>query len=339
MKSRVFGKINDKEIKAYTLTDGVIEVEILQLGATVLSIKVPDKNGNKIDVCLGYSSIEEYLQNEGYIGSTIGRVANRIGGASFNLNGKNYKIGANDNGNSLHGGINGFDKKIWKAEENGEQLILSCFSPDKEEGFPADLNVKVCFLVHNGGLKIDYSAQSNADTLVNLTNHTYFNLSGENSGDILDTSLFIDSDYITPVDNLLIPIGEFRQVKNTPFDFNSFKPIGQDVDNDDEQLKYGDGYDINYLLNGKGLRKIAEAKSPKTGIKMQVISDQIGLQFYSGNMMKGYEGKSKTNYNKRYGFCLETQGVPNAVNCPAFPDITLKKGETYKTTTIYKFSI
>ena len=339
MKTRIFGNINGQEIKSYLLTDGVIEVEISTLGATILSIKVPDKFGNYVDVCLGYLSASEYLSNEGYVGATIGRVANRIGGAKFTLNGKTYEVGTNDNGNSLHGGINGFDKKIWSALIDGESLILSYNSVDKEEGFPSNVCVKIRFSVANGGLKIDYEGLSDGETPLNLTNHAYFNLGGENSGDTLDTLLTIDSDYITPVDAQLIPTGEFMEVKNTPFDFNSPKRIGQDIYADNEQLKFGDGYDINYLLNGKGFRKVATAKSPKTGIILEVFTDQIGLQFYSGNMMKGYLGKSKTKYEKWYAFCLETQGLPNAVNCPAFPDVIVKKGKKYKTSTEYKFSV
>lgn len=339
MKSRILEKIYNQDVKAFLLTDSKIEVEIMTLGATILSIKVPDKNGEFIDVALGYKTPTEYLNNEGYVGATIGRVANRIANGEFTLNGQKYSLYKNDNTCTLHGGKVGFDKKIWKEIIDGDTLILSTISEDLEEGFPGELDVKVRFSVVDGGLKIDYEAISNADTIVNLTNHAYFNLSGESSGDVLDTSLFIDGEFITPVDQNLIPTKEYLKIINTPFDFTSFKPIGKEIDYKNEQLEFGGGYDINYVLNGKALRKVATAVSPKSGVKMDVITDQMGLQFYSGNMMKNYLGKSGTKYKKRYGFCLETQSFPNAINCTNFPNVILRKGEVYKTTTIYKFSV
>ncbi len=339
MEFRIIGKAYGQDVKAYTLQDDKIKVEIMTLGATIVSLKTLDLNGQEKDVVLGYNTTDEYLANGGYLGATIGRIGNRIGGAKFTLNGKEYNVGANDNGNSLHGGIKGFDKKIWADKVVGDVLELSCVSPDGEEGFPATLNVTVRFSVKDGGLKLDYQAQADDDTVVNLTNHVYFNLSGEGNGDILDTVLFLDADAITPVDGALIPHGTLMPVVNTPFDFRTPKAIGEGVSADHEQIKLCNGYDINYALNGKGFRKIATAQSPKTGIKMEVYTDNNGVQVYSGNFLSGVMGKSNKPYDFRNGFCLETQNYPNAVNCPEYPSSTLKKGEIYKTTTVYKFGL
>lgn len=333
-------KVNGEEIKTFTLTDGIIQVEIMNLGGTVRMIKVKDKNGNFVDVALGYKTAQEYLEKDGYIGATIGRVGNRIGGGKFVLNGKTYKVGINDNGNSLHGGVRGFDKKIWTVKEVSENsLTLETVSNDGEEGYPSELNVMVKYSVQNGEFKLEYFAKTDDVTILNLTNHTYFNLSGENSGDILDTIMQIDGDKITPVNEQLIPNGEFMDVKNTPFDFIKPKKVGKDIDACNEQIKFCGGYDINYVLNGSGFRKCVTAKSEKTGITMEVFTDNYGVQFYSGNFLDGANGKSGTKYQKRYGFCLETQNFPNAINCPNFPSPILRKGEKYQTTTVYKFTI
>ncbi len=339
MEYRIIGTAYGKDVKAYTLKDDKISVEIMTLGATITSIKTPDKNGVVTDVLMGYKTTDEYLANGGYLGATIGRFGNRIGGAKFTLSGKEYTIGNNDNGNALHGGLVGFDKKIWSDKVDGEVLELSYVSPDGEEGFPSTLNVTVRFSVEDGGLKLDYTATTDGETVVNLTNHAYFNLHGEGNGDILDTLLRIDADNITPVDASLIPHGEFMKVENTPFDFRKPMTIGERINSDHEQIKLCGGYDINYATNGSGFRKIASAKSNATGIVMDVFTDAYGVQFYSGNFLSGAIGKSGKPYNYRNGFCLETQNFPNAVNCKEYPSAVLKKGEVYRTTTVYKFGL
>ncbi len=335
--SSIFDTLNNQPVKKFTLKNQNLSVSILNLGATVISLIVKDKNGNDVDVVLGYNSVSEYLTYDGYLGATVGRVCNRIDKGEFVLNGKKYAVGKNDNGNSLHGGINGFDKKIWHDKITDNGLELSYFSPDGEEGYPANLWVTVTFSLTEKGLKIDYVATTDECTIVNLTNHSYFNLNGESNGSILDNVISIDADNITPVNKSLIPNGELMPVKNTPFDFNVAKPIGQDINEKHIQLEYCDGYDINYALNGVGFRKIATAESIITGIKMEVYSDSKGLQLYSGNFLNGALGKSRTKYQKRSGFCLETQNYPNAINCPNFPSPILNEGQTFRTTTEYRF--
>lgn len=338
MKKEVFGKINDKIVYKYTLTDGIVTAEILTYGGVIRSLNVPDKSGKLVDVVLGYDTLEEYQSNDGYLGAIIGRVGNRIANGKFSLNGKEYQVGVNDGVNSLHGGKSGFNDKVWQDDVDGEKLILSYKSVDGEEGYPANLYVTVIYSVEDGGLKIEYQAVADSDTVVNLTNHAYFNLSGEGSGSILDTVLFIDADKVTPTDKGLIPDGKFMGVCGTPHDFRIKKEIGKDIGDKTEQLEFAGGYDTNYVLNGSGYRKIATAESLKTGINMDVFTDQVGVQFYSGNFLSGVKGKCSSVYNKRDGFCLETQGFPNAVNCAEYPSQTLKRGEVYKTITVYKFS-
>ncbi len=333
----VIDTIDNSIIKKFTLSNQNLSVEIINLGATITSITTKDKFGCDVDVVLGYKTAKEYLYNDGYLGATIGRVGNRIGGAEFTLNGKKYNIGKNDKQNSLHGGFNGFNKKIWQDKITDNGIEFSCFSPDGEEGYPSNLWATIKFSLTENGLKLEYTATTDYSTIVNLTNHAYFNLNGENDGSILDNVIYINANYITPVNANLIPTGEFMPVKNTPFDFNQPKSIGQEINADNEQIKFCDGYDINYVLNDKGFRKIAVAESLKTGIKMEVYTDNVGVQFYSGNFLNGAIGKSRTAYVKRSGFCLETQNFPNAINCPDFPSPILNEGETYKTTTEYRF--
>ncbi len=337
MQVKEFGVINGKNVKLYTLSNDYISVEIITYGGTIRSIVVPDKNGNKVDVALGYDTVEEYAKNGGYIGALIGRVGNRIGKGEFTLNGVKYKVGLNDNGNSLHGGINGFDKKVWEDKVNDESLILTTTAEDGEEGFPGKMQVRVVYSLTEKGLKIEYTATTDKDTIINLTNHAYFNLSGQGTGDILDTVMQINSNYITPVDEGLITDGTLMEVKNTPFDFNEPKVVGKDIESEHIQMQYCGGYDINYALKGKGYRKVCACKSEKTGIEMSVYTDQPGVQFYSGNFLDGVNGKNGAVYNKRNGFCLETQNYPNAINCEKYPSSVLKEGEVYYTVTEYIF--
>ncbi len=330
----------DKQLKIINLEDDKISVQITNYGATITSIKLKDNKGVLRDVVLGYDTIEEYKKGTCYFGATIGRVGNRIGNARFNLNGKTIKVSNNEDENCLHGGFNGFDKKVWKIlNTKSDSVVMSYLSVEGEEGFPGNLKVNLKFSVSNGSIKIEYFAESDKDTIVNLTNHSYFNLSGEGSGDILDTKVYIDADFVSKVEKGLIPNGELISTENTPFDFKKEKPVSQDIESDNEQLKICGGYDINYLLNGKGFRKIASALSEKTGIRMNVYSDSVGVQFYSGNFLKGEQGKNGHVYGKRSGFCLETQSIPNSINIEKSSPTILRKGERYKTTTVYEFIV
>lgn len=338
MICKEFGNANGTPVQMYTLKNGKLEADILTYGGTIRAIRVPDKNGNVTDVVLGYDTIEEYMKNAGYLGAIIGRVGNRIENGSFVLNGKEYNIGKNCGTYTLHGGFHGFNEKVWKANPiNDYTLEVSCFSPDGEEGFPANLNVSVVYTLTEKGLRLDYAAEADDDTVTNLTNHVYFNLSGEGNGTILNTVLTLDADEITPTDENLITHGEFMKIKNTPFDFNEPKEIARDIEADDKILKDCGGYDINYVLNGSGLRKFATAESPLTGIKLNAYTDRPGVQLYVGNFLDGTKGKKGHTYDKREGFCLETQNFPNAVNCKQYPSSVLKKGEIFKSTTVYEF--
>ncbi len=334
-----FGFINDEEIKIFTLSNGKIIVKILNYGGIIHSIFVPDKFGNLVDVTLGYENIEGYLNGTCYFGAIIGRVANRIGNAKFLLNGKEYKLFDNDNGNSLHGGESGFNDKIWQSEILDNALKLTYFSPDGEENYPANLTVSVTYSLEDCSLKIFYEAIADGDTPINLTNHAYFNLDGEGTTSCLDTLLQIDADYITPVSEKIVPTGELSSVKNTPFDFAQTKTIGKDICLPHPQLIIGKGYDINFCLKGEGLRKISTAKSNNSKIVMETFTDAKAMQLYTANYVDGEVGKNGHIYGKRSAFCLETQGFPNAVNEKNFPSTILKKGETFNSTTIYKFSV
>ncbi len=338
MICKEFGNANGTPVQMYTLKNGKLEADILTYGGTIRAIRVPDKNGNVTDVVLGYDTIEEYMKNAGYLGAIIGRVGNRIENGSFVLNGKEYNIGKNCGTYTLHGGFHGFNEKVWKANPiNDYTLEVSCLSPDGEEGFPANLKVAVVYTLTEKGLRLDYAAEADDDTVTNLTNHVYFNLSGEGNGTILNTVLTLDADEITPTDENLITHGEFMKIKNTPFDFNEPKEIARDIEADDKILKECGGYDINYVLNGSGLRKFATAESPLTGIKLNAYTDRPGVQLYVGNFLDGAKGKKGHTYGKREGFCLETQNFPNAVNCKQYPSSVLKKGEIFKSTTVYEF--
>ena len=341
MKTRSFG-VNSRgeEVTLYTLTGKDIEVDIMDQGGTIVAIRTPDKDGNTVDVCLGYDDVTGYEANGGYIGALIGRVGNRIGGGKFTLNGVDYQLNLNDGANHLHGGYSGFDKKLWDAKVEGNKLILTTFSADGEENYPGNMTIKVVYYIVGNELFIEYNAESDADTLCNLTNHCYFNLEGNNAPDVYDQLLYIDADNITPVDNGLIPHGEFMSVEGTPFNFKVAKPIGQDINANNEQLKICGGYDHNFCINTNGEFKVfATAYSEKTGVEMVCKTDLPGVQFYSGNFLNNVSGKNGAIYNKRAAFCLETQVYPNAINCPEYPSYVLKKGEKYYTKTSYTFNV
>lgn len=339
---RYFGQTkNGHAIFEYKMTNSHGNfVTIINYGAAITSITLNTPKG-PVDVALGYKTIEEYENNGGYLGACIGRVANRLGGASFTLNGTTYNLAANDGPNHLHGGLKGFDKQyfdIYTDSEDPDCLHASRLSPDGEENYPGNLHVSIKYTWDDQNrLGIAYRCKSDMDTPVNLTNHSYFNLSGEADGSILDHELSIHAWRFTENNDQCLPTGKILPVAHTPFDFRKPKPIGRDIEADDEQLRCGNGYDHNFIAVGRRMRRIARAFSPKTGIGMNVHSNMPGVQFYSGNALTGQTGKSGTAYGKRSGFCLETQYYPNAFACPDFPSIIVKKNRTYSKQTIYEF--
>ena len=347
IKKQAFGVTQGQQpVELYTLTNASgVEARIMTYGGTVVSLKVPDRQGRLADVVLGYETLEGYLKNSPYFGAIIGRYGNRIGKGTFSLNGKQYTLSKNNGENTLHGGIKGFGTVVWKAKEvkskDGVGLELTYLSKDGEEGFPGNLSVTVVYtLTNQNELKIEYSATTDKTTVVNLTNHSYFNLAGE--GSILKHELMINASRFTPVDAGLIPTGELRSVKGTPMDFTQLAVIGTRIDQQDEQLTFGRGYDHNWVLNnatGK-LALAARAYEPVSGRVMEVLTTEPGIQFYSGNFLDGsITGKGGQVFGQRYGFCLETQHFPDSPNKPGFPSTVLKPGQKYETTTIYKFSV
>ena len=343
----VFGKTSDGQtVMAFKLKDGANEATILNLGGIIQSLKVADKNGNLVDVILGYNDVAGYERTGGYLGALIGRYGNRIEKGHLVIDGEEYNLYCNDRGNHLHGGRNGFDKKLWNyvfEGHDGNTLALSIVSPDGEENYPGNLRVQVRYTFVDGELKIEYAAMSDKKTAINMTNHAYFNLDGEGSGNVLDTFLQIDADRVTPTDETLIPHGEFKDVEGTPFDFRKPHRIGERIgDTDDDDIRYGGGYDINFVCNKPAgtYAKIADAESEKSGIAMEVFTDMPAVQLYTGNGLS-QNGKS-AYYNRNYGFCLETQFIPNGVNCPSYAalgDPIFEKNKIYHSVTAYKFSV
>jgi len=347
VKKQAFSTMPDgTAVDLYTLSNANgMQAGIITYGGTVVSLTAPDRTGKFGDIVLGLDDVPSYQKGTAFFGALIGRYGNRIGKAQFKLDGATYKLSANDNGNTLHGGADGFDKKIWSAvpgnSADGQTLELTYVSKDGEMGFPGTLTAKVTYtLTKDNSLKIDYTATTDKTTVANLTNHSYFNLAGAGEGDILSHEVMINADRFTPVDDKLIPTGELKPVAGTPFDFTKPTAIGARIEADDQQIKYGKGYDHNWVLNKGtgGMTKAAEVTESKTGRVMEVFTTEPGLQFYTGNFLDGsLKGKGKT-YNRRNGFCMETQHYPDSPNKPDFPSTTLKPGETYKTTTMYKFS-
>ena len=330
----------------YTLqnTHG-LEAKITNYGGILVSLKVPDRNGKFDDVVLGFNDLESYLtKNDPYMGALIGRYGNRIAKGRFTLNGVEYKLAVNNGENHLHGGIKGFDKVVWTGHEMktpaGPAVVLTYLSKDGEEGYPGNLNVRVVYTLTNSNeLKIDYSATADKDTVTNLTHHSYFNLAGEGNGDILSHVVTINANRFVPTDAGSIPTGELKSVAGTPFDFLKATAIGARINQDDEQLKFGNGYDHTWVINGRGMRLAATAYEATSGRVMQVWTTEPGMQFYTGNFLNGtLTGKSGKVYARRTGFCFETQHYPDSPNQPSFPTTTLKKGQTYKSTTIYRFT-
>jgi aldose 1-epimerase len=346
-----FGSVDSVPVDLYTLTNSKgAEMKVMTYGGIVTSLKVPDKAGVMGDIVLGFNDVggytgPAYLKANPYFGAIIGRYGNRIGGAKFTVEGTKCVLAANNGPNSLHGGPTGFHKRIWAAKEVKGQgsvgIELTYTSKDGEEGFPGNLAVAVTYtLTDNNELKIDYKATTDKVTICNLTHHSYFNLSGEGSGDILGTEITIPSSKYTPVDSTLITTGELADVTGTPFDFRTATAIGARVNDSNQQLKYGKGYDHNWVIDrtGPGLVLCATAYDPKSGRAMDVLTTEPGVQMYVGNFLDGsLTGKSGKVYNFRNAFCLETQHYPDSPNKPAFPSVTLKPGDTYSTSTVYKF--
>lgn len=335
---------NGENIILYTLDNKKgLSAEILNYGGILRSLYVNDKNGIKTDVVLGRDSFEDYLNNDGYLGALIGRHANRIANGTFEIDGQQFSVGVNEGKNSLHGGINGFDKKIWAVKEiDGDEpaIELSVISPDGEEGFPGTLNVTVTYTItSDNALKINYSAKCDKDTVVNMTNHAYFNIAGHGSGTIDKQTLWINADFYTPNNDECMPNGEVLSVTGTPFDFRIAKPIGQDINSDFEQVKMFGGYDHNFVISGRGYRKAAVAKCIENGIVMEVYTDKPGMQLYTSNGLAEGIYKNNTKYSVHQGFCLETQYFPNAMEFSHYPAPILKKNDEYNFTTEYRFIV
>ncbi len=348
VKKESWGKTADGEsVDIYTLKNrNGMEARITNYGGIVVSLTAPDRNKKYEDVVLGLYDLDSYLKGHPYFGALIGRYGNRIAKGRFKLNGVEYKLAVNNGENHLHGGIKGFDKVVWTASISpsrlGPSITLTYLSKDGEEGYPGNLTSRVVYtLTQRNELRIDYSVSTDKDTVTNLTHHSYFNLAGDGVGDILNHQLTIKADRFTPTDAGSIPTGELRKVVGTPFDFLKATAIGARINDSDEQIKLGNGYDHNYVVNGASgvLRMAASVYEPTTGRVMDVLTTEPGIQFYTGNFLDGtLTGKSGKTYQKRTGFCLETQHYPDSPNQPAFPTTTLKKGATYKSTTIYRFS-
>ncbi|MGB7747413.1 MAG: aldose epimerase family protein [Verrucomicrobiia bacterium] len=343
-----FGKTTDgTPVEIYTLRNyNGMEARIMTYGGIVVSLKVPDKKGEFGDVVLGYDNLGDYVRNNPFFGALVGRYGNRIAKGKFTLDGKEYTLAQNNAPNNLHGGPVGFDKKVWKVAKadvgpDGPRLELTLLSPDADQGFPGNLKVTVTYtLTDDNGLRVDYTATTDKDTICNLTQHSYFNLAGK--GDILNHQVFINADKFTPVDDTLIPTGELKPVAGTPFDFRTATAVGIRIDANDEQIKFGHGYDHNWVIN-KPLGKLglaARVTDPATGRAMEVWSTEPGVQFYTGNFLDGsITGKGGWVYELRNGLCFEPQHYPDSPNHPQFPSAELKPGQTYQNTIEYKFSV
>ena len=343
-----FGQLPDgREAMLYTLENksGMV-VKITNYGGAITAIEVPDKNGTAGDVVLGYDSVEEYVAGNPFFGVITGRYANRIAKGQFSIDGETYTLATNNGENHLHGGIEGFDKKLWDTEtfenENGVGVVMRYTSPDGEEGYPGTLASTVTYtLTPANGIQIDYEATTDKATVVNLTNHSYFNLKDGGASSILDHKMRIIADQYVPTDAGNIPLGPLEDVEGTPFDFRTATAIGERIEQEDTQLEYGFGYDHNYVLKdqGSGLRLVAEVHDEASGRFMEVLTTEPGVQFYTGNHLNdNFTGRGDVTYASRSGFCLETQRYPDTPNQPDYPTARLNPGETYTSTTVYRFS-
>ncbi len=331
---------NGETASCYVLKNGKgMEAVVSDFGASLLKFYVPNKDGKSQDIVLGYDTIEEYEEGGDSFGATVGRVANRIGMAEFELNGKKYELTKNDNGNTLHGGCGFYNKRMWDVKEvDDTHIVFAMVSPDSDQGFPGEVKIEVSYTVtEENELKIHYYAVPDQDTLLNMTNHSYFNLSGHASGTAWNAKVWLDADAFTETDEELIPTGKVISVEGTPMDFRKEKVVAKEIGEDYMPLKIAGGYDHNWVLNGTGFRKVASAESEETGIKMEVYTDLPGIQFYSGNFLAGSKGKDGAVYEKGYGICFETQYFPDAIHKDNFESPITKAGEVYDTTTVYKF--
>ncbi|MFZ0806808.1 MAG: aldose epimerase family protein [Candidatus Sulfotelmatobacter sp.] len=346
IQQQPFGTHDGRTITLYTLTNSHgMEVRAMNYGGIIVSIRVPDRKGQIADVVLGHDDLKGYEPNPPYIGAIIGRYANRVANGTFTLDGKTYTLPKNDGPNTLHGGINKtFDRVVWDGEPKGKNGVeFNYVSHDGDDGFPGNVKVKVSYTLTDGNaILIDYEATTDKATPINLTQHSYFNLAGEGSGDILNHEVMINADHFTPVDKGLIPTGELRPVKGTPFDLTKPTRIGAHIDDNYEQLTLGWGYDHNFVINSKpdqnGLKLAARVHEPTSGRTLEVWTTQPGVQFYTGNHLDGsVTGKQGHVYKKRDAFCLETQHYPDSPNHPNFPNTILKPGETFHEKTVFKF--
>lgn len=342
VSKREFGRTSDGTVvDLYSVADGKIEAEIITYGGIVVSLRAPDRHGKLADVVLGCNSVDEYIAQTAHFGGIIGRYANRIAHGTFQLDGHTYSIPRNNGDSALHGGPRGFDKVVWQAHQIQDGIELTYVSKDGDQGFPGTLTTTVRYTVSDGALRIEYSATTDKDTVINLTNHSYFNLAGQGSGDILRDVVKINASRITPANSSLIPTGELRPVAGTPFDFRTPHAIGERIDANDQQLQLAGGYDINFVLDhpeGK-LAEAAEVYEPTSGRILRVLTDQPGMQLYTGNSLDGsITGKDGRVYKARYALCLETQHFPDSPNHPNFPSTELKAGEKFHSVTVYEFS-
>ena len=337
--------VNGKEVDLFLLSNSSgAEISVINFGGKIVSITVPDRNGNRIDVVLGKNNIDDYMNDqEQYFGAICGRTANRVANGRFFLEGREYRLTVNNGPNNLHGGIKGFNAVVWDARQlDDNTLELSYLSKDGEEGFPGNLQVVVVYhLNEENALEIYYEATTDKTTIINLTNHSFFNLSGEGDSYIGDHTLVINADYFLPTNDVAIPSGKPEKVEGTPFDFRVEYTIGERIGEECTQLEYGNGYDHSFIINrsGDGLEFCARAVSPKTGIVLEIFTTEPGVQLYTGNYLQGnFVGKNGNIYPKRSAFCLETQHFPDSINHPDFPTVILKPGEKFRSKTVYKFS-
>jgi aldose 1-epimerase len=346
LTEKPFGQTPANEpVTLYTIknTQGM-EVHIMNYGAIITKIIVPDKNEVMEDVVLGFENVADYIKDSPYFGAVVGRYGNRIAAGKFSLDGKNYTLAAQNNGQHLHGGLKGFDKKVWKtsAKKDGS-ITFSYVSKDGEEGFPGNLEIQVTYtLTEDNAISMDYVAKTDQATVLNICNHSYFNLAGNAKRDVLAHKIQLNAPFFIPIDKVLIPTGEIKSVTGGPFDFTSMKQIGQDINAADEQIGYGGGYDHCYAFDKApgAFGKIARVEEPESGRVMEVFTTEPGVQFYTGNNLDGHlKGKYGAVYNKRTGFCLETQHYPDSPNQANFPSTVLRPGETYTSKTVYQFSV
>ncbi|NKB33098.1 MAG: galactose-1-epimerase [Pseudomonadales bacterium] len=345
---QAFGTLEDgRDVQLFVLkNEEGMTVEIIDLGGIIVGLNVPDFDGDIADVTTGFDAPQPYADGAGFMGAIVGRYANRIADGRFSIDGIEYSLAKNNGENAIHGGLVGFDKKIWDAETvsnaNEAQLVLTTFSPDGEEGYPGRVDTRVVYTLNDQNqLIVDYYASTDKPTVINLTNHAYFNLDGHDAGPILDHEIMINADRFTPVDNESIPTGEIAEVSGTPLDFRTAKTISQDIESTHQQIQFGSGFDHNFIINHDEPGRVSLAAtvfSPRSGRSMNVYTDQPGMQFYTGNFLNGsLVGKEGVAYERRFAFCLETQHYPDSPNKPEFPSTVLRPGEQYETRTIFEF--